>query len=1178
MLRESSEVEPGVWSNNGHVTPHAEGVIFRFPPQAGAITILHMTRTGRILSVLAALISAVTVEYSAIASDENAQSDFFERHVRPVLISRCLECHGPDAQESGLRVDSLEHLLTGGDLGPAVVPGNSGQSRLIQAIRRGGELAMPPDVKLPSQEISVLEHWIQTGAFWPPNETLSANLIDASTHWAFLPIQDPPLPATEGSSWPRTSVDAYIQSQLDLVSLVPSEAADRGTLLHRLTFDLLGLPPTYEDVHRFVNDPAPNAYTRVVDQLLASPRYGERWGRHWLDVARYSDTKGFAYFEDLNYPYAWSYRDYVINAFNEDVPYDEFVTQQLAADHLPQKEFRQVSAALGFLTVGQRFSNNLHDVLDDRIDVVTRGLMGLTVACARCHDHKYDPIPTADYYSLYGIFRSSAEPLVGPVVGDPPDTVEFRTYEEELQKRVAALTEFATKKHAELVAGARQRAGEYLLAAQQDEDSGVVIDNFMIIVDPGELNPTMRLRWQSLIRRTRRLNHPVLSPWHTLAAFPQDRFAAEAKKYAASISKFEDGASVQHINPIVAAAIRQHPPESLKDAAKLYGNLLVETDSMWQMILADSRKNGTPEPEAFPDSAWEELRQILYASGAPANIPLPDIGFNLIRLLPDRVAQEEVQTLLKAVEEWAAQGANLAPRAMILRDSRPHEPRVFHRGNPAQPRQRVPRQFLEVVAGRDRRPFTKHGSGRLELAREIVSPTNPLTARVIVNRIWMHHFGKPLVRTPSDFGLRSEAPQHQALLDHLASRLIEDGWSIKKLHRRILLSATWRQASRHRARAAAVDAENNLFWRQNRRRRGFEGVRDSLLAAADTLNTKMGGPSVDLLTRPFAQRRAVYGFINRSSLPGLFSAFDFPSPDATSGGRSETMVPQQTLFMMNHHFVVECAGDLLRRIARTNVVSHTMTQEDRVRSLCRAVLARDPRPIELAAAEAFFVSEPDPRADCESWSYGRGRVDDHDRVNSFRPFQYWSGSSWSSTVDAPGTTSSGDPESPAAIFLDLTGGTTCPAGEPSVIRRWTAPTSLRITVEGKLVHDTKTEPAKDGKNPVPETSGDGVHARLISSRQGVLGRWKAHESQVTTDSATVEVVSGETLDFVVDGCQDGSDDRFDWPVLIYVMDNSDRREHTARWDSREDFRGPQADMWQQFAQALLMTNEFIFVD
>lgn len=1144
-----------------------------------------MHRVGKvsylIQCLIAGLVASTVLGNRTVAADDSAQAEFFERYVRPILVSRCLECHGPDTQESGLRVDSRERLLAGGDSGPSIIPGDSAGSRLVQAVRRQGDLEMPPDRELPKTEVAALERWIQTGAFWPRNELLSAEVIDASNHWSFQPIQDPPTPETENRTWSRTSIDPFILAQLEAADLSPSASADRSTLIRRLNFDLLGLSPSYEEAQEFVQDPSPDAYAKLVDRLLASPQYGERWGRLWLDVARYADTKGFAYFEDLNYPYAYSYRDYVVNSFNEDLPYDDFVSQQLAADQLPQDEHKRSLAALGFLTVGQRFMNNLHDVLDDRIDVVTRGLMGLTVACARCHDHKYDPIPTADYYSLYGVFRSSSEPLVGPVVGPPPDTDEFRSYEAELQTRVNALTEYAAKKHAALVADAKSRSGKYLLAAQQDEDSGVVIENFLIIVDPGELNPTMRLRWQSLIRRTRRLNDPVLTPWHAFAALPAERFAAAAQTYCDTLAASAANAPAGGINPIVAAAFVKHAPTSLEEAAKTYGELLVETESLWQSTLAKARENGAPLPDALANLAREELRQIFYAPGAPANIPLPDIGFNLIRLLPDRVGQEEVRNLLKAVEQWAIKGKDISPRAMVLRDSRPHEPRVFHRGNPSQPRQLVPRQFLSAVAGKEHRPFSKNASGRLDLAKAIVSPKNPLTARVIANRVWMHHFGSALVRTPSDFGLRSERPVQEMLLDHLASRLIDDGWSLKQLHRRILLSASYRQANGHRDECAAIDAENRLYWRQNRRRRGFESIRDSLLVAAGVLNHKMGGSSVDLLARPYTKRRAVYGFVNRIELPSLFSAFDFPSPDTTSAGRSETMVPQQTLFMMNHHFVVECAGDLLERtndLVKTTDVG--VTDEERIRTLYRLALSRNPQPEELAAAAAFFVSKKDPAAPHDDWSYGSARVAKGAATLEFTPLPHWSGTAWRETVEAPQRPSPGDATQtqPSGLSLNLTGGTTVPISDASVVRRWTAPGDVQLALMGTLTHVAKMESIEEGGEGIQLKKGDGVHGRLISSRHGELGRWEAHGSVLATEIKNLTVNAGETLDFVVDGGRIGSDDAFDWPVLLYVIDATGRRADTARWSSLLDFRGPQADAWQQFAQAMLMTNEFIFVD
>ncbi len=1148
---------------------------------------------------------------TASTSQKDAQADFFERRVRPVLVTRCLECHGPAKQEGGLRLDARAHVLAGGASGAVIVPGDAAASRLMAAIRRQGDPKMPPDRPLSAGEIAALERWIQAGAFWPEQATLAATKIDSEAladHWAFQPVQDPPAPLTRDHSWARSSIDPFVLAKLESNDLTPSPAAGRRTLVRRLTFDLLGLPPSYDEVQTFAADTSPDAYVKLVDRLLASPRYGERWGRLWLDVARYADTKGYAYFQDLNYPYAYSYRDYVVGAFNQDLPYDEFVTQQIAADLLPPAQYARSAAALGFLTVGQRFMNNLHDVVDDRIDVVTRGLMGLTVACARCHDHKYDPIPTADYYSLYGVFRSASEPLVGPAVEPRPATEEYEAYERELDKRVNALTEFATKKHAELVAGAKARAAEYLLAAQRDEDSGVQMDEFMIVVDPGDLNPTMTLRWQALLRRTRPLNDPVLSPWHAFAALPEEGFAAEARRLSArlattagersgapaagdaeadakrqptdsQVQRAPAGAALVHnaapkapprVNSLVAAAFAKSPPRSLKDAANVYGELLAETDAMWQT----ASKAAAPDspPESLPDPAREELRQLLYAPGAPANIPLPDIGFNLVRFLPDRDAQEIVKKLLKDVEDWAAKGKNMAPRAMVLVDTPvPHEPRIFHRGNPAQPRQAVPRQFLGALAGEHRKSF-RMGSGRLELARAIVDAKNPLTARVLVNRVWMHHFGVPLVATPSDFGLRSGRPLHLELLDHLASRLMEDGWSIKRLHRRILLSATYRQASEHRVDAATIDAENNLLWRQNRRRLSFEGVRDSLLDAAGDLDRRLGGPSVKLLSRPFPKRRAVYGFVDRGDLPGLLSAFDFPSPDATSARRPETTVPQQTLFFMNHHFVVECAASLLRR-ARAGA---ERSESDVVRELYRIVFARQPRAEELEAAYNFVETTAAPHQDYADWTYGYGELErDTGHLTDFHLLPRWSGVDWRLGEN---TGKDSDRDGLSVIRLDVTGGHTAPAPGPTPVRRWTARRAVNVRIQGRLSHVAKKEKVKEGNDEVEKTLGDGVCARLILNGRQEISRWSVHGDDIKTTAAITQLAAGATLDFVVDGVGDASDDQFEWEVKIFPVDADSRTSDTPRWDSRLDFRGPQAKPWEQLAQALLMANEFVFVD
>ena len=597
-------------------------------------------------------------------------------------------------------------------------------------------------------------------------------------HWSFQPVRKPPLPAVRHTDWAITPLDRFILVKLEQAGVDPAPRADRRTLIRRASIDLTGLPPETADVEAFVNDPSPDAWEKVIDRLLASPRYGERWGRYWLDVARYADTKGYVFQEERRYPFAYTYRDYVIRAFNDDLPYDQFVIQQIAADRLPLGEDKRPLAALGFLTLGRRFLNNTPDIIDDRLDVVMRGLEGMTVGCARCHDHKFDPIPMRDYYSLYGVFASSVEPRELPLIGTPEPSPAYTAYEKELKALKQAVAEFEEKNKAEL-----------------------------------------------------------------------------------------------------------------------------------------QKRN--------------------------------------------RKFQEERRQLQNKVDKLRATHPGAPPQAMVLNDlPHPVEPVVFLRGNPGNRGPAVPRQFLEVLAGDGRRPFTE-GSGRLELARAIASKDNPLTARVLVNRVWLHHFGQGLVRTPGDFGLRGEPPTHPELLDYLASEFMGraspgrqpgESWSIKRLHRLILCSATYQQSCNPgQPEAPARDPENRLLSHQNRQRLDFEGLRDSLLRASGQLDAKAGGAPVDITTAPFSRRRSIYGFIDRQNLPGLFRAFDFASPDTTTAQRHVTTVPQQALFLMNGPFVVERARALA---ARPDVMARAEAVE-RIGYLYRLLYGRPPEPQELALGQRF---------------------------------------------------------------------------------------------------------------------------------------------------------------------------------------------------------------------------------
>jgi mono/diheme cytochrome c family protein len=872
------------------------------------------------------------------------ESEFFEAKVRPVLVEHCFSCHGPKKQNAGLRLDSRQALLQGSDNGPVVVPGHPEKSPLVAAVQHIGPTKMPPKGKLSPQAIEALSHWVKLGVPWPDSgtKTVKQQAPDAwKKHWAFQPIRQPPVPTPGKGDWALTAVDQFILAGLEAKKLRPSEEADRRTLIRRVTFDLIGLPPMPQEVEAFLQDESPEAWAKVVDRLLASPHYGERWSRYWLDVARYADTKGYVLFEEAPYPWAYTYRDYVIRAFNEDLPYDRFILEQLAADQLALGKDLRPLTGLGFLTAGGRFMNNVHDVLDDRIDVVTRGLMGLTVTCARCHDHKYDPIPTKDYYSLYGVFASCAEPVVPPLFQPPPQTEEYVKFDKELKEREKKLTDYVRGKHQELKKSARTRMAEYLLAAHALRNQPST-DEFMLLADTNDLNPTMVQRWKQYLERRAKKHDPVFAPWFALAQLPEKDFASRAPDLLARLT--QDAAA--RINPLVAEILTSKLPQSLAETAQRYSQLLNELDKKW-----------TNEPDKAASVEEEQLRKVFHGTEAPANFAMPTYGD--LALLPDRPSQAKMQEYRKALESWRATGPGAPPRAMVLEDlPTPFQPRVFLRGNPSNLGEKVPRQLPEVLASVKQLPFQK-GSGRLELAHAIASRDNPLTARVLVNRLWLHHFGAGLVRTPGDFGLRSDPPTHPELLDHLASYFMDQGWSIKKLHRLILLSRVYRQKSHDRTEALAMDPENRLWWKMNRRRLDFEATRDALLAVSGKLDPQVGGPSVKDNLSATGRRRTLYTYLDRLNLPGLFRTFDFPSPDASSSERPVTTVAPQALFLMNNPFVLACA----RHLANRPEMQAEKDAARRVSKLYHLTLSREPTPVEQEWARNFLgATDPSPAA------------------------------------------------------------------------------------------------------------------------------------------------------------------------------------------------------------------------
>ncbi len=929
---------------------------------------------ARLLLLLLALATSIRPASAAGPTLTPEQEKFFESRIRPVLLEHCVECHGPQKQKAGLRLDSREALVKGGESGAVVEAGNAEKSLLIEMIRYESEVRMPPKKKLPDETITAFESWVKLGMPWPEAKRQAVSESGASaagssrppatnmfeharqTLWSLQPISNPKPPTVKDVAAAGNVLDHFILAKLEAKNLPPSPQADRRTLIRRAYFDLIGLPPTFDEAEAFVNDKSPGAWAKVIDRLLASPHYGERWGRHWLDVARYADTKGYAFTQDRRYPYSYTYRDYVVRAFNDDKPYDRFIHEQIAADKLDLKDDKQALAAMGFLTVGQRFNFNIHDITDDRIDVVTRGLMGLTVACARCHDHKYDAITAADYYALYGVFASSQEPSELPLIAEPYPTPEYQNYLAELKKREQVVADHLNATQDAISAELKARAGDYLsyiARSLPNHKTGPVLAQS----PRGEMRVKAVPRWEAFLAQKSTGFDPIFGLWHELAKLPRDGFGDKAEKLLGNYAGNLAAGKAPPLNTKVLTALQGAKPQTMEAVANVYGQLLESSHRTWQEI---QKGKADPKPTALADSAEEQLRQVLYADGGPAS---PN-GEEL-RSLINRAERDKEKELQKQVDALKATHAGAPPRAMVMTDlPRPNTQHVFLRGKQDRPGERVERRFLEVLAHVDGgKPF-KDGSGRLELAQAITHRNNPLTARVYANRVWQHHFGASLVRDSSDFGVRTEAPVQLDLLDHLASRFMSDGWSIKKLHKHIMLSRTYQQQSDNRGDGLAADPENRLFWKMNKQRLQFEPTRDALLFASGKLDRRIGGRPVELTSKPYTTRRTVYGYIDRQDLPNLFRTFDFPGPDASSPGRPNTTQPQQALFMMNNSFMREQVAALL---ARAEIAKHAGDFQRNVTVLSQLVFSRAPDTQEIAFAKAFIESESNHGGEGKAW-------------------------------------------------------------------------------------------------------------------------------------------------------------------------------------------------------------------
>ena len=733
---------------------------------------------------------------------------------------------------------------------------------------------------------------------------------EASDHWAFQPVTRPSVPAVSGAAWPSGALDHFVLAKLREYGMQPARRAGRRTLIRRVTLDLTGLPPTPGEVDAFVAADSPGAYRRLVERVLASPRFGERWGRHWLDVARYADTKGYLAGNQARlFTHSYTYRDYVIDAFNADLPYDRFIIEQVAADKLELGDDKQPLAAMGFLTLGRRFLNNPHDIIDDRIDVVTRGMMGLTVSCARCHDHKYDPIPIADYYSLYGVFASSHEPGDKPFISDAIDPIERVAFDEERKRREDKLNNYKREQYARVREQVKEQTGDYVWAAHRAAKlPAAKVDE---LARKAKLDPELTRRWMRHLAKRQESGDPVFAAWFALTKLDAGSFGEQAKAVLG-------GEPLANAHPAVRAALAE--AGSLEAAAKSLGQLLYKA------------KSGQPK-----------LREAVHSDDSPAKLSDGDVN----RVM-DVKGREGIRSRKRKFDELEGEHPGAPNRAMVLLDNAsPHDPRIFRRGNPGMKGDAVPRRFIAALSHGERKPFVE-GSGRLEMAEAIADPGNPLTARVMANRVWQRLFGSGLVITPSDFGVRAEPPSHPKMLDFLAADFVDNGWSVKALIRGIVTSSTYQQGETVHPKYAERDPGNRLLWQMNRKRLDFEAMRDSVLSVSGNLTLKQGGRSVHIANKPDARCRTVYGFVDRQNLPNLFRTFDFAGPDTTCPQRFTTTVPQQALYLLNSPFIEAQAK---RLGARSGVTS--ADDEERIRVIYRLAYQREPSAEELALAKGF---------------------------------------------------------------------------------------------------------------------------------------------------------------------------------------------------------------------------------
>jgi len=907
---------------------------------------------------------------STASADEPVNHEFFEKKVRPILVANCVSCHGAKKDKGGLRLDSKAGFTKGGDTGAVVKAGDLDKSLLVQVVRYGDDIKMPPKGKLSDADIAILTTWVKGGAPWPDDAAVGAKTVEvfdlharAKAQWSFQPIARPKVPEVRNpQSQIRNPIDAFLLAKLGDAGLTFAPPAEKRTLLRRVYFDLIGLPPTPEELDAFAKDTAPDAFEKVVEKLLASPQYGERWARHWLDLVRYAETYGHEF--DFEIAEAWKYRDYVVRALNADVPYDKFLTEHIAGDLLPQPRrgkggINESILATGFWWLGEAKHSPVDsraehaDRIDNQIDVFGKTVLGLTISCARCHDHKFDPIATKDYYSLFSVLASSR--MNRAEIDDPAPTEKLLDELRQARKNLVSAISTGEPNNAARLPATSPQAEAWRTKSTAFEKFGdgwrSRWDTSGLAFRPGvsDVFPNSGSLSRKLVGAVRSPTFNIEKPYFAIRVAGKD---AKARLVLNGLQLIQ--------NPIyggLAQAINHG--EELR----------------WMVFDLRMWKGQPAYLELLDDGAgFVAISESWFADGPPPGEPA--IKVPLSDLPP--ADNPEAKKLAAQITEIEAKIPN-SHRALSMRDGNGVNERVFIRGSHKTPGVEAPRAFLEAFS---KQPFASSGSGRLELAKAVTDPSNPLVARVIVNRLWKHHFGEGIVRSPDDFGKQGQAPTNPELLDWLASELVAptkqtgndavgSPWSLKQMHRLMVLSTAYRQSSRatpeQAAKAVTADPQNKLLHQQNVRRLEAEAVRDTLLSVSGRLDRTMEGPGVlPFLTehqvgrgKPASGpldgngRRSLYLAVRRNFLNPMFTAFDYPTPFTCIGRRTVSNVPAQALVMMNNPFVIQQAELWAKRV----LAMPDLSPEQRVTAMYESAFGRPPTKQELTAATQFVAEQ-----------------------------------------------------------------------------------------------------------------------------------------------------------------------------------------------------------------------------